>query len=86
MSRIRQIGEWHYSVDEEGGPFDVWADRFDGVVQWFANPAIGSALSRAADHRDRQEAEEWSRQTTWGPFVSAGVAAQWLLDGNWRDA
>ncbi len=77
---VRQVNAHQFTVYIEGGPFDVEEVE---VGEWYVSPAIGSEMSRNAGITNRFEAEEFARQTTWGPYGSQEEAIASLDGATW---
>lgn len=74
--RVRKISEYQFLVvtDDE---YDVAC--WTSATAWTVSHALGSRAMHAANLRTREEAEEWVKQDSRGPFPSAEIALYELL-------
>lgn len=82
-SRVDRLNAHTFVVDVAGDGSDDHAVNEEPAGRWWTSPMIGSATMRAANLRDRDEAEAWATASTVGPYSTLDDAVRSLI-GNPR--
>lgn len=75
--RVRRVNDYFLVVEAPDDRYSVSANRDEH--DWWIDNMIGGAASRAANLRNRADAEAWAARTARGPFYTADEAIRELI-------
>lgn len=79
--RVRKVNEYLVVVSAPDDDYCVAARN--SPDDWWAGNMLGGTSDRAADCRSHEDAQEWARRTTYGPFTTADEAIHKLIGEPW---